>query len=161
MTHLSSYELPAVPHGIPVPAYLRGFQTLDAETSMPTLPVQGRIPRWLTGTLLRIGPARFEWGPDRYRHWFDGSGMIHKFSFAGGSVGYAGPGAAGGPGGVTTRMPSSASVAGGTGVGAPVSGSAPDCVLGYAITSRMFSSPARIAAKRSIPNANPAWGGAP
>src|SRR3974390_2212001 len=47
MTHLSSYELPAVPHGIPVPAYLRGFQTLDAETSMPTLPVQGRIPRWL------------------------------------------------------------------------------------------------------------------
>jgi beta,beta-carotene 9',10'-dioxygenase len=89
MTHLSSYELPAVPHGIPVPAYLRGFQTLDAETSMPTLPVQGRIPRWLTGTLLRMGPARFEWGPDRYRHWFDGSGMIHKFSFAGGSVGYA------------------------------------------------------------------------
>jgi carotenoid cleavage dioxygenase-like enzyme len=29
-----------------------------------------------------MGPARFEWGPDRYRHWFDGSGMIHKFSFA-------------------------------------------------------------------------------
>jgi carotenoid cleavage dioxygenase-like enzyme len=36
-----------------------------------------------------MGPARFEWGPDRYRHWFDGSGMIHKFSFAAGKVGYA------------------------------------------------------------------------
>jgi beta,beta-carotene 9',10'-dioxygenase len=49
----------------------------------------GSIPDWLTGTLLRVGPARYEWGPDRYRHWFDGSGMIHKFSFAKGKVGYA------------------------------------------------------------------------
>ena len=37
------------------------------------------------------------------------------------------------------------SCAGSIGVGAPVSGSAPDCVFGKAITSRMFSSPARIA----------------
>jgi len=51
--------------------------------------VQGSIPDWLTGTLLRVGPGRFEWGPDRYRHWFDGSGMIHKFSIAAGKVGYA------------------------------------------------------------------------
>jgi beta,beta-carotene 9',10'-dioxygenase len=29
--------------------------------------------------LLRVGPGRFEWGPDRYRHWFNGSGMIHEF----------------------------------------------------------------------------------
>jgi hypothetical protein len=36
-----------------------------------------------------VGPARFEWGPDRYRHWFDGSGIIHKFAFAAGKVGYA------------------------------------------------------------------------
>lgn len=28
-------------------------------------------------------------GPDRYRHWFGGSGVIHKFSFAAGKVGYA------------------------------------------------------------------------
>jgi carotenoid cleavage dioxygenase-like enzyme len=65
-------------------AYLSGFQTLDAEISLPAFPVQGRIPDWLTGTLLREGPGRYEWGPDRYRHWFDGSGMIHKFSFRGG-----------------------------------------------------------------------------
>ena len=56
---------------IPVPAYQRGFQTLENETSVAVLDVEGRIPGWLTGTLLRIGPGRFEWGPDRYRHWFE------------------------------------------------------------------------------------------
>jgi carotenoid cleavage dioxygenase-like enzyme len=75
-------------HG-PAPAYLRGFQTLAAETSVPALAVEGRIPDWLAGRLLRIGPARFEVGPDRYRHWFDGAGMIHKFTFAAGRVAYA------------------------------------------------------------------------
>jgi beta,beta-carotene 9',10'-dioxygenase len=75
MTNLSSHREAS---DISVPAYQRG-----------ALRVEGRIPDWLTGTLLRMGPARFEWGPDRYRHWFDGSGMIHKFSFAAGNVGYA------------------------------------------------------------------------
>jgi beta,beta-carotene 9',10'-dioxygenase len=82
MAGLSSYD-----HS--VPAYRPGFQTLEKETSVAALTVEGQIPDWLTGTLLRMGPARFEWGPDRYRHWFDGSGMIHKFSFAAGKVGYA------------------------------------------------------------------------
>ena len=39
--------------------------------------------------------------------------------------------------------------------GAPVSGSAPDCVFGKAMTSRMFSSPASSATSRSTPNAKP------
>ena len=46
-------------------------------------------------------------------------------------------------------------------VGALVIGSAPLWVFGKAITSRMFSSPARIATRRSMPNANPPCGGAP
>ena len=58
-------------------------------------------------------------------------------------------------------MPSSSSCFAITGVGAFVIGSAPLCVLGKAITSRMFSSPARIATNRSMPNANPPCGGAP
>jgi carotenoid cleavage dioxygenase-like enzyme len=89
MNNLSSSDSPAVPNDVSAPAYLRGFQTLDVETSVPSLAVHGRIPDWLMGTLLRIGPARFEVGPDRYRHWFDGAGMIHKFTFAAGRVGYA------------------------------------------------------------------------
>lgn len=64
MTAQSTYGLSAA-HGVAAPAYLSGFQTLDAEISLPALPVQGSIPDWLTGTLLRMGPGRFDWGPDR------------------------------------------------------------------------------------------------
>ena len=59
------------------------------------------------------------------------------------------------------RRPSSASCASSIAVGALVSGSAPDCVFGNTITSRMLSSPTRIATRRSMPNAKPACGGAP
>jgi beta,beta-carotene 9',10'-dioxygenase len=86
MASLSSYDEAS---DASVPAYQRGLRTLEKETSVAALTVEGQIPDWLTGTLLRMGPARFEWGPDRYRHWFDGSGMIYKFSFAAGKVGYA------------------------------------------------------------------------
>ena len=41
------------------------------------------------------------------------------------------------------------------------SGPMPDWVLGKAMTSRMFSSPARMATRRSMPKANPPCGGAP
>jgi beta,beta-carotene 9',10'-dioxygenase len=74
-----------VPSDVSAPAYLRGFQTLDAKSAG----AGRRIPDWLTGTLLRVGPARLEVGPDRYRHWVDGAGMIHKFAFAAARVGYA------------------------------------------------------------------------
>lgn len=60
-----------------------------------------------------------------------------------------------------SRSPSSVRCPGSIGPGALVSGSAPDCVLGNAMTSRMFSSPASRATSRSMPKANPAWGGAP
>ena len=45
---------------------------------------------------------------------------------------------------------------GSTGVGALVIGSMPDWVFGKAMTSRMFSSPARIATRRSMPKAEAA-----
>ena len=65
------------------------------------------------------------------------------------------------PCGGSVRRPSSAKWAESIGVGAPVSGSAPDWVFGKAMTSRMFSSPTSSATNRSIPMAKPAWGGAP
>ena len=57
------------------------------------------------------------------------------------------------------RGPRSAPAA--SGFGASVIGSQPDWVFGKAITSRMLSSPAKMATRRSSPTANPAWGGAP
>ena len=54
-----------------------------------------------------------------------------------------------------------AAASGASGLGAPVMGSAPDWVFGKAMTSRMFSSPAKMATSRSTPTAKPPWGGAP
>ncbi len=69
--------------------YHLGFSTLAAETRMDDLPIRGTVPAWLTGTLLRTTPARFEIGVESYRHWFDGLAMLYRFTFAAGQVGYA------------------------------------------------------------------------
>jgi carotenoid cleavage dioxygenase-like enzyme len=66
-----------------------GFATLDEEIALDQLPVRGRVPAWLKGTLVRNGPAKFEVGAQQYRHWFDGLAMLHKFSIEGGQVSYA------------------------------------------------------------------------
>lgn len=71
------------------PGYANGFETLEAEVALDSLPIEGSIPEWLTGTLLRNGPAKFEVGERQLRHWFDGLAMLHKFSFGGGRVSYA------------------------------------------------------------------------
>lgn len=69
--------------------YWKGFTTLEDEVELKSLPVEGSIPEWLGGTLLRNGPARFEVGERKLRHWFDGLAMLHRFSFDGGEVSYA------------------------------------------------------------------------
>jgi carotenoid cleavage dioxygenase-like enzyme len=53
------------------------------------LPVEGALPGWLAGALLRTGPAKFEAGARGYSHWFDGLAMLHRFAFADGAVTYA------------------------------------------------------------------------
>jgi beta,beta-carotene 9',10'-dioxygenase len=68
--------------------YYLGFTTLASETDIAELPVRGTVPEWLTGALVRTGPARFEVGATKYNHWFDGLAMLHKFGFAGGRVSY-------------------------------------------------------------------------
>ncbi|GFT71054.1 beta,beta-carotene 9',10'-oxygenase [Nephila pilipes] len=50
--------------------------------------VQGEIPKWLKGSLIRIGSGLLEVGPDRYNHVFDGLAMMHKFAFQDGKVTY-------------------------------------------------------------------------
>ena len=70
-------------------SHAKGFETLDNQIAVDDLPVEGRVPTWLTGQLLRTGPARFEVGEDAYNHWFDGLAMLHGFGFADGRVSYA------------------------------------------------------------------------
>lgn len=71
------------------PVYSTGFQTLDREVKGVQLALSGKMPTWLTGTLLRNGPAKFEAGNQKLRHWFDGFAMLHKFSFGAGRVSYS------------------------------------------------------------------------
>jgi carotenoid cleavage dioxygenase-like enzyme len=65
--------------------YLAGFTSLDTESDTVGLPVEGTLPTWLSGDLIRNGPARFEAGPQAFRHWFDGQAMLHRFTFDGGA----------------------------------------------------------------------------
>ena len=66
-----------------------GFRSQENETPRTELPVEGAFPRWLRGSLLRTGPAKWEVGEQRMRHWFDGLAMLHSFSIEDGSVTYA------------------------------------------------------------------------
>ena len=69
--------------------YALGFTSLDKETRLSDVPVQGELPAWLRGTLLRTGPAKYETDQQPLRHWFDGYAMLHAFSFGDGKVSYA------------------------------------------------------------------------
>ncbi len=71
------------------PGYRVGFASLDAEVEAQSLPVEGEVPAWLNGFLLRNGPAKFEAGERPLNHWFDGMAMLHRFGFEDGRVSYA------------------------------------------------------------------------
>jgi beta,beta-carotene 9',10'-dioxygenase len=66
-----------------------GFESLDSETRVDSLPLEGRLPDWLQGSLVRTAPAKWEVGSQTMRHWFDGFAMLHRFGIADGEVSYA------------------------------------------------------------------------
>jgi beta,beta-carotene 9',10'-dioxygenase len=76
---------PATHTGIP----LKGIESLEAETRVDSVPVEGEVPSWLDGALLRTGPAKWEVGEQSMNHWFDGFAMLHRFGIADGEVSYA------------------------------------------------------------------------
>ena len=65
------------------------FRTAVCVAQEVEAPVTGSLPPWLSGTLLRNGPAQFEVGKDAYRHWFDGLAQLHRFHISAGSVRYS------------------------------------------------------------------------
>ncbi|HZD64929.1 MAG TPA: carotenoid oxygenase family protein, partial [Acidimicrobiales bacterium] len=66
-----------------------GFSTLGDEVSADRLESRGEFPGWLSGSLLRTGPALWDLEDQALRHWFDGLAMLHRFSFSDGRVSYA------------------------------------------------------------------------
>ncbi|WP_336133368.1 carotenoid oxygenase family protein [Natronomonas amylolytica] len=69
-------------------AYELGFQSLDEEVVDRRLPVEGSVPTWLSGALIRNGPGSFEFGGERATHWFDGLAMLRRYGFEDGEVRY-------------------------------------------------------------------------
>ncbi|HEY0229790.1 MAG TPA: carotenoid oxygenase family protein, partial [Dokdonella sp.] len=68
-------------------AWLGGWKGVDSASLGPTTAtIEGRLPEGFAGTLYRNGPAWFERAGFRYRHWFDGDGMLHAWRFGARSV---------------------------------------------------------------------------
>jgi beta,beta-carotene 9',10'-dioxygenase len=66
-----------------------GLDSLEQETRIDSLPLEGQLPNWLQGSLVRTGPAKWEVGERAMNHWFDGFAMLHRFGIADGEVSYA------------------------------------------------------------------------
>jgi beta,beta-carotene 9',10'-dioxygenase len=65
-----------------------GVQSLSDERVVDSLELDGSLPAWLQGSLIRTGPAKFEVGDRSFNHWFDGLAMLHRFAFGDGEVSY-------------------------------------------------------------------------
>jgi len=68
--------------------YKKGFESQNNEIEISDLPIIGKIPNWLNGTLFRNGPGKFEYPNKKLVHWFDGPAMISRFEFNNGKMSY-------------------------------------------------------------------------
>jgi carotenoid cleavage dioxygenase-like enzyme len=67
-----------------------GYDLLRTVTKTAQDPVEatihGKIPQWLSGSLYRNGPGRYELEGKGYKHLFDGHALIHKYKIDAGKV---------------------------------------------------------------------------
>ncbi|XP_042330816.1 beta,beta-carotene 9',10'-oxygenase isoform X2 [Sceloporus undulatus] len=64
------------------------FTSVEETPQVIQTKIKGQVPRWLKGQLLRNGPGKFEFGNDKYNHWFDGMALLHQFEIEDGIVKY-------------------------------------------------------------------------
>ena len=62
------------------------FSNCDEYTEPMCCEVVGQIPNWVTGSFIRVGPGKFEWGKTEAGHLFDGDAIAHKFDICDGKV---------------------------------------------------------------------------
>ncbi|MEM1230543.1 MAG: carotenoid oxygenase family protein [Pseudomonadota bacterium] len=70
--------------------WLGGYRSAAPSGYDSEVTVQGRWPEALQGVLYRNGPALHELQQDRYRHWFDGDGMLQSFALGGAALRHRG-----------------------------------------------------------------------
>jgi carotenoid cleavage dioxygenase-like enzyme len=64
------------------------YHSLTEERDDAEMICTGTLPPWLVGDLVRVGPALFEIGAEKFAHWFDGQAMLYSFSMQGGEARY-------------------------------------------------------------------------
>lgn len=69
---------------------LAAFDNAPGEFDFASLRLEGAIPDGLAGVFYRNGPAQHERNGERYRHWFDGDGLVHRWSIGPQGIGYRG-----------------------------------------------------------------------
>ncbi|MCF2949407.1 carotenoid oxygenase family protein [Paraglaciecola aquimarina] len=69
---------------------LLGFTDVKSDFKPQELTIEGRWPKELTGAFYRNGPAKHERGGQRYKHLFEGDGMLQEFTMADGKVRHRG-----------------------------------------------------------------------
>ncbi len=60
-----------------------GFRSAAGDIDPGPAQVRGQFPVALHGVLYRNGPAVHDMAGQRYHHWFDGDGMVHRFVIEG------------------------------------------------------------------------------
>lgn len=64
------------------------YRSVDELPQPMSAKITGTIPKWISGTLLRNGPGKFEVKEMSYRHVFDGLALLQQFVIEDGNVTY-------------------------------------------------------------------------
>ncbi|HSR69898.1 MAG TPA: carotenoid oxygenase family protein [Acidobacteriota bacterium] len=59
----------------------RAFDFVPEERRYPITNIEGQVPSFVRGEYFLNGPARFQRGDLKYRHWLDGDGMVCRLRF--------------------------------------------------------------------------------
>ncbi|WP_068547730.1 carotenoid oxygenase family protein [Thalassotalea crassostreae] len=65
---------------------LIGFANVEHDFDTKSLQLEGKIPKDLQGVFYRNGPGKHERGDMRYKHLFEGDGMLQRFDIADGKI---------------------------------------------------------------------------
>lgn len=85
-TSLNSSPAIANPEIQPYEAFASSFDDVPEAYGPTRVSFDRPLPKGLTGTLYRNGPARMHRGDTSYHHWFDGDGMVHSFTLSNNAV---------------------------------------------------------------------------
>lgn len=70
--------------------WTQAFVGVQDDVPPMAMTLHGKLPRALHGAFFRNGPARHALGGMRYHHWFDGDGLLQRYTLAAGGITHQG-----------------------------------------------------------------------